>query len=60
MEREQITIRLPAELMERLRREAQEKGTGVNALVLTLLNEEKNRQEKLSRVSSQSLRYVQG
>ena len=37
MEREQITIRLPAELMEQLRREAQEKGYTVSDLIVFIL-----------------------
>ena len=37
MNREQMTIRLPCELMERLRREAEGKGYTVNDLVLFLL-----------------------
>ena len=44
-EREQTTIRLPAELKEKLQREAAEKGISLNAFVLMLLNEAKNRSD---------------
>lgn len=37
MEREQMTIRLPVQLMEQLRREAGERGVSVNALLIILL-----------------------
>lgn len=37
MEREQTTIRLSAELMKMLRREAQDKGVSLNALILQIL-----------------------
>ncbi len=45
-EREQTTIRLPAELKEALRREADRRGIGLNALVLMILNEEQNHHPK--------------
>ena len=34
MEREQTTLRLPAELLSKLREEAQERGLSLNALIL--------------------------
>lgn len=34
MEREQITIRLPAELKEQLQQEADEKGVSLNSIIL--------------------------
>ena len=37
MNREQMTIRLPCELMERLRREAEGKGSSFNGLVANIL-----------------------
>lgn len=37
MEREQTTIRLPAELKEQLQREADRRGISFNALVVILL-----------------------
>lgn len=45
-EREQTTIRLPAELKEELQREADRKGISLNALVLMILNEEQNHRPK--------------
>lgn len=36
--REQTTLCLPSELMERLRRQAQEMGISVNALILLLID----------------------
>lgn len=36
--REQTTIRLPAELMEQLRREAQERGVSFNDYLLVLIH----------------------
>lgn len=41
LEREQITIRLPAELKERLQQEAKEIGIAFNAYILMILNEAK-------------------
>ncbi len=38
-EREQTTIRLPAELKEKLQQEADETGIAFNQLVLIILNE---------------------
>ena len=43
-EREQTTIRLPAELKEKLQREADRIGISLNALILRVLNEERNSQ----------------
>lgn len=37
MEREQMTIRLPVQLVEQLRREAGKRGMSVNALLIILL-----------------------
>lgn len=37
MEREQTTLRLPPELMERLRKQAREMGISVNAVEITCL-----------------------
>ena len=45
LEREQITIRLPAELKERLQLEAKEIGIAFNAYIFMILNEAKNRQD---------------
>lgn len=45
MEREQTTIRLPAELKERLQREADRRGMSLNAFLLMILNEEQNRHQ---------------
>lgn len=38
IDREQTTLRLPVELMERLRRQAQEMGISTNALILLLID----------------------
>lgn len=43
-EREQTTIRLPAELKERLQREADKYGISLNALIHHVLSEERNSQ----------------
>ena len=43
-EREQTTIRLPMELKEKLQREADRIGISLNALILRVLNEERNSQ----------------
>ena len=45
MEREQTTIRIPAELKKKLEMEAERRGLSLNALILSLLNGfwEKNR-----------------
>lgn len=45
MQREQTTIRLPAELKRYLQWDAERKGMSFNALILTILNEERNRQK---------------
>lgn len=37
MEREQITIRLTAELLEQLRKEAQKRGDSLNATIIRLI-----------------------
>lgn len=39
MEREQITIRLPAELKEQLQREADELGISFNELIMMIIND---------------------
>ena len=39
LEREQTTLRLPAELLEQLKQEAECKGTSFNALVLGVFDE---------------------
>mgnify|MGYP000094944693 FL=1 len=56
--REQTTLRLPAELMERLRQQAQEMGISVNTLILTILNAEKIHREKLGHFHFQSALYA--
>lgn len=38
MERKQMTIRLPAELMEQLHREAQERGMSFNDYLIVLIH----------------------
>lgn len=38
MEREQTTIRLPVELLNKLKQEADKSGMGFNALVLSILS----------------------
>lgn len=53
MEREQTTIRLPAELNEWLRQEAKRKGISFNSYILMILNEEKNHQKKFPHASSE-------
>lgn len=45
MEREQTTIRLPADLKEQLQREAKGTGMGFNAFVLMILSNWMNRQK---------------
>lgn len=45
-EREQTTIRLPPELKEQLQREADQKGISLNALLLMILSEERNRHQR--------------
>lgn len=45
MEREQITIRLPAELKERIQQEADRKGISFNQFLLLLLSEYVNAQK---------------
>lgn len=44
MEREQTTIRLPADLKEQIQREADRLGIGFNAFILSILSEWLNRQ----------------
>lgn len=44
-EREQTTLRLPAELMAQLRAEAQKRGMSTNALILTILSGARNHPE---------------
>ena len=39
VEKEQTTLRLPADLKEQLAREAKERGMGFNALVLLIIRE---------------------
>lgn len=46
MEREQSTLRLPVELHDVIKREANKRGVSVNALILKLLSEARTRQEK--------------
>ena len=46
MEREQTTIRLPAELMEKLKQEAEKLGMSFNALLLMILNEAQSQHQK--------------
>lgn len=46
MEREQTTIRLPAELMEKLKQEAEKLGMSFNALLLMILNEAQSHHQK--------------
>ncbi len=45
-DREQITIRLPVELIEWLQQEANNKGISFNAYILMLLNEEQTHHQK--------------
>ena len=45
MEREQTTVRLPAELLETLKRQAKALGVGFNALVLTILGDRLSHQK---------------
>lgn len=45
MEREQTTIRLPAELKEVLQQEADRMGMSFNALLIMILIEERNRHQ---------------
>lgn len=45
MDREQTTIRLPIELMEALKQEAEQRGMSFNALILMLLNEARKHQD---------------
>lgn len=44
LEREQTTIRLPAELKEKLQQEAESRGMSFNDFILIVLNEAKNHQ----------------
>lgn len=37
MEREQTTLRLPAELLDELRRQAQERGDSLNEMIIRLI-----------------------
>lgn len=46
-EREQTTIRLPAELKEKLQQEADRRGMGFNALVLMILNGERTHRQRV-------------
>lgn len=46
MDREQTTIRLPAELKEQIQRKADGLGMSFNALILMILSEEQNRHQK--------------
>ena len=39
MDREQTTLRLPVELLERLRRQAQERGYTINDLIMFILRD---------------------
>lgn len=45
VEREQTTVRLPAELLETLKRTAKALGVGFNALVLTILGDRLSHQK---------------
>lgn len=38
MEREQTTIRLPAELLDELRQEADQRGDSLNGLIVMMIN----------------------
>jgi predicted HicB family RNase H-like nuclease len=49
LEREQTTIRLPAELLEALRREANERGYSLNGYIIRLI--ELGRKSESSRLS---------
>ena len=53
MEKEQTTIRLPAEMKEQLVREAKEGGMSFNELVMILLHRYRSRRE-----ASQTRRHV--
>ena len=46
MEREQVTIRLPVELKEKLQEEAEKKGVGLNALILEILDGARKNQDE--------------
>ena len=48
MEREQTTIRMPGELMERIREAAEQRGISVNAMMIMILNEAQNHHQKES------------
>ena len=39
LEREQLTVRLPGQLVEQLRREAEKRGISVNATLIILLRQ---------------------
>lgn len=54
MDREQTTIRLPKKLMDSLRQEAEERGISLNAYILMILNEEKNRSDQSGRSGAQN------
>ena len=45
MEREQVTIRHPADQKEQLQREAEKRGVSYNALITEILNEERNHRQ---------------
>lgn len=45
MEREQTTIRLPASLKEQIQQEADRRGISLNALIIMILSEERNRHQ---------------
>ena len=45
MDREQTTIRLPADLKEQIQQKADKKGQSFNALILFILNNWKNHQK---------------
>ena len=51
-EREQTTLRLPSELAEQLREQAQEMGMSLNAVILSILSEAQNPQRLSGRAQT--------
>lgn len=48
MEREQTTIRLPKDLIDKLRAEADKDAISLNALIVRILNDDQNRTANLN------------
>lgn len=57
MEREQTTLRIPAELMKKLRAQAERNNISVNALILMILSAEQSRLDLLDRERSPNREY---